>query len=302
MANDVVNPQEHDTQTAELFDQAAKAQRNLEAHQNRMHRMARDRQEWIGKRQYWKMTGAQVHDQLRALAAQGDTFIPGQGLKPSEAITREGELQTKLALVMTEIGAMEDVYRAHRWTRYFPCINTNGHIHSSLRGCPSVRHDTLMAWTPELSGKTVEDAVAELGPTLCSICFPLAPVEWQRDKSDVTREQRAAEKLAKQAAKDAVEAAKAARAAARAAKPKKVTPADRRIQGLNDLHKLYPTEAAVLEAGREAVATEIEKLLALGRSERWQNAITYWAAAMRDETNPLTWAWIQLSVLAGHEV
>ena len=43
--------------------------------------------------------------------------------------------------------------------------------------------------------------MAKLGPTLCSVCFPAAPVELRRKRSDVEREAREAEKAAKAEAK-----------------------------------------------------------------------------------------------------
>lgn len=181
-----IDPIEHDTKTAELHEQAAKIEAALRSHRDRMHGMAGDRKSYVGRDLRWKMTAAQVWDQLRALMnVHGDTFDVRYGLKPSEALAREQEKVAALAGVMGQIGEMEKVYREHRWTRYFPCLNADGHIHSSYRACPSVRFDTAMAWYPQLSGKTVEDAVAELGPTLCSICFALAPVEWCRSKSEL---------------------------------------------------------------------------------------------------------------------
>jgi hypothetical protein len=131
------------------------------------------------------MTSAFVQSVLSLKVDQGDQYIPTFRCKPSEALAREQELLTELAEVMLQIEAMNAVYREHRWTRYFPCTNADGHIHSSLTGCPSVRITTGMAWTPSLSGKTVEEAVKELGPLLCSICFPSAPVEWCRSKSEL---------------------------------------------------------------------------------------------------------------------
>jgi hypothetical protein len=206
-----IGPVAHDTKTAELHEQAAKIQATLDAHRDKMHRMARDRKEWIGRQQYWRMTRAQVDEQLRCLVSvHGDTFDVRYGLKPSEALVREQEKVAKLAGVMLQIEEMEKVFRANRWNRFFPCLNADGHIHSSFHGCPSVRATTAMAWYPQLSGKTVEDAVAELGPALCSICFPLAPVEHksmtlgevEKDKTRAERDAARAEREAKKAAKN----------------------------------------------------------------------------------------------------
>jgi hypothetical protein len=55
--------------------------------------------------------------------------------------------------------------------------SSNGHVHSSMY-CSTCRPTTTYGWLPELSGKTEADAVDELGPNLCSVCFPTAPTDW----------------------------------------------------------------------------------------------------------------------------
>lgn len=199
----MIDPKAHDEAEAALFEEMAKAQRNLDSHIDRMHYMAGDRKDYVGRRQVWRMTGAQVDDQLRFLGDKRDLSYSMTG---TEALRHEGELRTALAEIQVAIHEMEEIYREHRWTRWFPCLNRDGHIHSSLRGCPSVRWDTQMGWTPELSGKSIETAVAELGEALCSICFPAAPVAWQSKtlgqvKDERTRAEREAAKAARDAAK-----------------------------------------------------------------------------------------------------
>ena len=89
------------------------------------------------------------------------------------------------------------------WTRFFAV--RGGHIHAdaSIVAC-NRRPSTDQGWHPELSGLTVEDAVAKLGPALCSKCFRSAPVEWKREKVGAAeREQRAAAKAAAEEARKA---------------------------------------------------------------------------------------------------
>lgn len=205
-----VDPLAHDTKTAALHEQVAKYQRSAEAARDRVHRMARDRKEWIGREQYWKMTWGQAVAQVNILVSQGDAYDPSNGRTPSDALAEVQSFLNDLAIVQVQIADMEKVYRANPWQRFFPCMNADGHIHSSYRGCPSVRFDTAMAWYPQLSGKTVEDAVNELGPALCSICFPAAPVEHksmtlgqvEKDRTRTQREAAKAEREAKKAAKN----------------------------------------------------------------------------------------------------
>ena len=58
------------------------------------------------------------------------------------------------------------------WSRFFLVQ----HIHSSQH-CSSFRRNTRIGWLPDVSGLTEVEAVKEHGETLCTICFPSAPVE-----------------------------------------------------------------------------------------------------------------------------
>lgn len=57
------------------------------------------------------------------------------------------------------------------WTRFFHVV----HIHKSMH-CSSFRPTTKIGWLPQLSGRTEAEAVAEQGESLCTICYPSAPV------------------------------------------------------------------------------------------------------------------------------
>ena len=65
------------------------------------------------------------------------------------------------------------------WTRFFLVK----HIHISQH-CSSFRLTTRVGWLPAVSGLTEVEAVAEYGATLCTICFPSAPVELTQPKAD----------------------------------------------------------------------------------------------------------------------
>lgn len=58
------------------------------------------------------------------------------------------------------------------WTRFFLVE----HIHNS-RSCHTLRPTTRIGWLPSVSGLTEAEAVKEHGATLCTVCFPSAPVE-----------------------------------------------------------------------------------------------------------------------------
>jgi hypothetical protein len=58
------------------------------------------------------------------------------------------------------------------WPRFFLVK----HIHSSQH-CSSFRPTTRIGWLPKVSGLTEVEAVGEYGESLCTICYPSAPVE-----------------------------------------------------------------------------------------------------------------------------
>jgi nitrite reductase/ring-hydroxylating ferredoxin subunit len=80
---------------------------------------------------------------------------------------------------------VEEEYRSRPWSRFWLVTTSNGHIHRSTHcsTCNRRGRPTGFALVPYLSGQTAADAVADLGPALCSVCFPEAPVE---DKEQAT--------------------------------------------------------------------------------------------------------------------
>jgi len=84
------------------------------------------------------------------------------------------EALAKIAELEPQIAALEARYTG--WSRFFLVTSSAGHIHSSMH-CHTCRPTTRYGWLPELSGKDADTAVAELGPTLCTVCYPDAPTE-----------------------------------------------------------------------------------------------------------------------------
>jgi hypothetical protein len=291
-------PAEHDARQFELIQQASKAEDRLFTLRERMHHMAGDRKRWYGKRQVWSMSWAEVSTHISHLAVQGDHEDFRHGGRPSQLLERDSELLAGIGRLDMQAEAMEAEWRCDPWTRYFPCLNSDGHVHATLRGCPTVKRDTAMSWATELSGKTVDEAIDDLGPRLCSVCFPGAPVEHCRSLRDITREQREAEKAARAAQRQADADARAARAAERATKaaqPRKPTPQERRWAAMKDLGKRFELLAA---EGRTPLAEAIRELDQLGKAPKWHDAISAWAGAVLDEENDINWAFTQYSVWA----
>ena len=89
------------------------------------------------------------------------------------------------AAITAEAEPLRDAARAldaelyEGWARFFMVQ----HIHASAH-CSSFRSTTRVGWLPSVSGLTEAEAVAEHGSTLCTICFPSAPVELTMPKPD----------------------------------------------------------------------------------------------------------------------
>lgn len=83
--------------------------------------------------------------------------------------------------VSAALKAAQDFDKANYegWQRFFLVK----HIHSN-RYCSSFRDTTRVGWLPNVSGLTEAEAVAEHGATLCTICFPSAPVELTTKQAD----------------------------------------------------------------------------------------------------------------------
>lgn len=193
-------PAEHDARQAVAMTERAKAQQDIERVAARMHRMAGDRYGYRGRTRVWAMSDADVLARLRERADDGDALDLTAGARPSQLIAQYAELTSELGRIGTSIVAMDATWRQDRWTRWIECLNSDGHIHSWF-GCSTLRPATRLNWRTDLSGKTVQEAVAEFGPRLCSVCFPDAPVELCQKKSDIEREARDAAKAAREEAK-----------------------------------------------------------------------------------------------------
>lgn len=119
-----------------------------------------------------------VNDKIAPLAKRKGQLREYAGYWAVERITAE---QDKLAEQIAKLNEQAEPLRvaavsydeAHYegWNRFFLVK----HIHSSQR-CSSFRWNTKIGWLPDVSGLTEAEAVAAHGETLCTICFPSAPV------------------------------------------------------------------------------------------------------------------------------
>ena len=117
-------------------------------------------------------------------------LLPREADTPGEVLAKRAEYDAEITRLNREIDELEATYTG--WSRFFLVTSSAGHIHSSTC-CSTCRPTTRFGWLPNLSGQTEEQAVADLGPSLCTVCFPSAPTEYTAGKK-LTKAQ--AERLA----------------------------------------------------------------------------------------------------------
>lgn len=99
-------------------------------------------------------------------------------IDPDDAAREHDALKADLYGLWTKANELEAEYQRRPWSRYFLVVSSPGHIHSSTR-CQTCRITTAFGWMPEKSGQSQAEAIAGMGPyaeSLCSVCFPDAPV------------------------------------------------------------------------------------------------------------------------------
>lgn len=107
---------------------------------------------------------------------------------------------------------LEEQYRAAGgWPRYYQANSADGHIHrhENCSTCHRGRQRTQLTWRTDMSGSTVEQAIAVFGRTMCTTCFPSAPADPAFAQPSQAQRQAAETRAAKQAERDAAKAAKA---------------------------------------------------------------------------------------------
>lgn len=145
-------------------------------------------------------------DSLRSSAHHARTGRYPDPARAARLDAQADEYAPKVAAITDQMRPYHDEYdRRGGWTRALLVQNTGGHVHSSM-GCSTCYPSTQYAWLVDYSGHDENQIVYAAGELACTVCYPSAPVEVLarvreiRRPTDLEREQRAAEKTAKQAA------------------------------------------------------------------------------------------------------
>lgn len=132
-----------------------------------------------------------VNDQIKPIMdsiARSERTLKARGTRDFERERISARIETnktRIAAIREEAAPLKEAAQTFDrenykgWTRFFMVQ----HIHNSMN-CSSFRPTTRVGWLPDVSGLTEAEAVAEHGATLCTICFPSAPVELTVPKVD----------------------------------------------------------------------------------------------------------------------
>lgn len=191
--------------------------------------------------------------------------------KVEDARKAVAEADIALAPFIAEDKRLDAIYREHFWSRFFLVTNLGGHVHSSMR-CGTCYSTTRFAWLPNLSAATEAEAIEEEGASMCTTCFPSAPLH-PRFSEPSRRDQRTAAE--KDAAKQVKLDAKAAKRAAKVERDAKMAASDLLVDlasceqfGLNGRNESLPQEcrerlvrcfATLMEINGTTFADELEQ-------------------------------------------
>lgn len=119
------------------------------------------------------------------------------------------EYAPQIAAVTDQLKPYHDEYdRRGGWTRAYLVQSNGGHVHRGMH-CSTCYPRTQYAWLTAYSGQDEDEIVYAAGELACTVCYPSAPADVLnrvgeiRRPSDVEREQRAADKAARDAQRTA---------------------------------------------------------------------------------------------------
>lgn len=211
---------QHDEKLVELWIERDRAVQGIKAIATRAYSFLGFRTGYQGKRfTYFTDTREAITDD----AIMGLRAFDESGEKSLREVEEATKLYDDLMRAFDERDDVQERIFEHEqdytgWTRYVIVTSSAGHVHRST-SCPTCFASTTYGFVVELSGQSEEQAIALVGETLCSVCFPDAPVAerkltaaaaaklaWTPDRDE--REAKAAAKAAEKAERDALKAAR----------------------------------------------------------------------------------------------
>lgn len=199
-----MTPRETDEQLAELYHMLYDAEDRLTRIGSTLLNVAGAEYYYRGRQRVTDMQVEEAQEKVQALVSRWDAYAAD----PANTITEDDgwthpdyrkwdgpmvreidtgrdylakyeEQEAKINELEASITKLQSTYTG--WSRFFLVTSSPGHIHSHM-SCSTCRPTTRFGWLPQLSGKGEAEAVKELGPTLCTVCFPSAPTKWTEGK------------------------------------------------------------------------------------------------------------------------
>lgn len=164
-------PVEIDTMLMKLDGEIQRLADGLDSLAKRLHRLDGHKQDRYGR---WCSGERVVTDQeVIDWAQAGRLLADPADVKP--VLGTLTAVNERLSAVTEQFERINAEYERRPWRRYVGV--PGGHIHSGI-WCAggTIKPRTLRAWAPLLSGQSVEQAIAALQTTMCTHCFPSAPV------------------------------------------------------------------------------------------------------------------------------
>lgn len=170
-------PVQIDTELAEAHIAARQAAARRRAAAERARHIVGERKVYQGRRRVWETTDDEAFANVRAALDAGNV-MPYEHRQATDTLTDADTYAAEADKHHARIDTLDAEYdRRGGWSRFFTV--QGGHVHSGLRCAGgTIRPTTLIGWNPDLSGQTEAEAVAKLGPNLCTHCYPTAPVAW----------------------------------------------------------------------------------------------------------------------------
>jgi hypothetical protein len=202
---------EVDTALYTLYREHLRLAHTLAARWESVHYAAGDKRRYVyvGNRttQRWSF----AHEDALAIAQQRteQTDNAYVASRAAEALQDLAEAQNALEANEVAQRPLREAYSLRPWTRAF--LVTDGHVHSSME-CSTCFPTTAFTWLTQFSDHDEAEIVEAAGERACTVCYPSAPTLRSFEKAsalfteeeaerNAAREQRAAEKAARNAKK-----------------------------------------------------------------------------------------------------
>jgi hypothetical protein len=199
-----LTPVEIDTRLYALYNEAFDIRLQLQRLSEDAHRQAGDKFDYYNKS--WGLPIHEVWAKIEHTASTDGTYI---GRNAERLLSEHADAESKLEDNSETQRPLHEEYNRRPWSRAF--LVTDGHVHRAME-CSTCFETTRFTWLVDLSGKDETEIVALAGERACTVCYPTAPTLRDFEKASPlfteeeaerakAREQRAAEKVARNAKK-----------------------------------------------------------------------------------------------------